>query len=170
MSRLFATLLCAIFAIGAFAQQPKFGHIQTDIIVKSLPEVQALEKSINAEQENIERQLTTLTEDFTKLVNAYQAAAATMTPAQRQEKEEELMALQERIQSFRYTASQEISRKSQEGFLPIRQKVLKVVQEYGAQNGYLYIFESNQMIIPHVGAKSDDLTQDILKKLGVAAK
>lgn len=170
MPKFFCFLLgCLLCSVSLLAQAPKFGHVNSAEIIQAMPEIKALQTKIDAKQDEIEKQLTILKEDFNKQIEAYQKQAEAMTEAQRNAKEQELMTMQERIDNFIQTSRQDIVKMQQEGFVPVQQKIMQKIQEVGAQLGYLYIFELNQGVMPYAGAKSDDLTKTIMQNLGVQA-
>jgi len=50
---------------------------------------------------------------------------------------------------------------------PIIEKVNKAVQEIGAAEGYIYIFDLSSTSIPFVGSQSVDITDKVKAKVGV---
>lgn len=168
LSKLIATLTAALLLChAAEAQKPRFGHFDSGAFIEALPEIKATQKTLEAEQAKHETQLTTLQEDFNKQVQAYQAKQQTMTPAERQAKEEELQDLQQRILTFRQTAVQDLQKKQQELIAPITQRVLQAVQQVGVNNGFLYIFESKGGLILSMGRQSEDIAPLVRKQLGM---
>lgn len=71
----------------------------------------------------------------------------------------------QRILTFRQTAMQDLQKKHQELITPITQKVLQAVQQVGANNGFIYIFEADG-VLAH-GEQSVDVTPLVKKQLGI---
>ncbi len=156
-----ALLLC----LPAEAQKLKFGHFDSGALIEQLPEVKAMQKTMEQEQNRQEAQLTALQEDLNKQVQDYESKQAQMSEADRAAKEEELQDMYQRILTFRQTAMQDLQKKQQELITPITQKVLQAVQQVGANNGFTYIFEADG-VLAH-GEQSVDVTPLVKKQLGI---
>lgn len=162
-----ASLGFAAFSASAVAQTPKFGHFDTEAFMQLMPETKEVEKTMDAEQGKVETQLAVLMEEFKKMYQDYQQKAPSMSEKDRIAKEEELQERQQRVMTFRQTAMQDLQKKNQELFQPIALKVRKAIQEVGAQEGYVYIFEEKSPLIVHTGIQSEDITPLMKKKLGI---
>ena len=156
-----ALLLC----LPSQAQKLKFGHFDSAAFIETLPEVKAMQKTIEEEQTRQEAQLTALQVDLNKQVQDFNAKQATMSEADRSAKEAELQDMYQRIYTFRQTAIQDIQKKQQELIRPISQKVLNAVQQVGANNGFIYIFEADGVL--STGHQSVDVTPLVKKQLGI---
>lgn len=168
LSKLIVAAVAALaLCLTAEAQKPKFGHFDSGALIESLPEAQAMKKTMEAESAKCEAQLTALQEDFSKQVSAYQAAQKNMTSEEQAAKEEELQDMQQRIITYQQTAMQDLQKKQQELITPISQKVLNAVQQVGANNGFLYIFEAKSGLVLSIGAQSIDVTELVKKQLGI---
>ena len=168
ISKLFIAAAAALLlCLPAQAQKLKFGHFDSGALIETLPEVKTMQKTLEQEQAKQEAQLTALQEDFTKQVQDYQAKQASMSQSEQAAKEEELQDLQQRIISFRQTAIQDLQRKQQELIKPISQKVFMAVQQVGADNGFIYIFEEKAGSVLATGAQSVDVTPLVKKQLGI---
>ena len=169
--KLKTVLIAVAFALGvstaATAQSPKFGHFDMGAFLEMLPEAKEIEKTMDAEQSKIETQLTVLSEDFQRMYKDYQQKASTMSESDRIAKEQELQELQQRVVTFRQTAMQDLQKKQQELVQPLVLKVRKAVQEIGATEGFLYIFEQKSQLVLHAGMQSEDITPLMKKKFGM---
>lgn len=162
----FLTIVCALFA-GLQVSAQKFGHFDSNALIAELPEVKEVQKNMDAEASKIEATVTALNEDFQKMMNDYQQNGNTMAEADRAAKEQELQESYQKIQQYVQTSRQELAQKQQQQLAPIMQKILRIVQEVGVENDFLYIFEDKAGLAVHVGAKSVDITPLVKKKLGI---
>lgn len=171
--RLLPLLAAAVLALSgpvAAGQQLKFGHFDSGALLKEMPDVKTVENTINDASAKVEAQLTILNEDFKKQLDDYQKKGATMTDAECDAKETELQEMKERIETFVSTSRQDLSRQQQELMAPILQKVLRAVQEVGAEGGFIYIFERQAPLLLATGAKSVDIAQQVRVKLKLPAQ
>jgi len=163
-------ILLLIVAIGgmivtARAQELKFGHFDSQKFMMSMPEVQTVQATLEAETKKAEATYTDLQENFKKMLEEYQKSVDSLTPEARSVKEDELSTMSQKIQQFAQTSQQQLQQKHQELLMPIQQKVMRAVQEVGAENGFTYIFEA--MAPTYIGAKSEDVTPLMKAKLNI---
>ena len=161
-----------VFLIIAFAvsicltgnAQLKFGYLDSQTFIESLPDYAKMKKTIDDETTKVENQLTTVQEEFNKMQQEAQKKAATMTEAEMAEKEQELQETYNKIQEFLQTARKQLEEQQRSLMMPIVQKVQKAIQEAGDENGFIYIFESKAGLILHNGAGSVDIAPMLKKK------
>lgn len=161
------TLVISAIAISA-AQSVKFGHFDSSAFMEKMPDVKEVQKTMDAEQSKVEGTVTTLNEDFQKMYQEYQQKANKMTEAEQMEKEKELQESYQKIQQYIQVSRQELAQKQRELMAPIMQRVMRAVQEVGAENGFIYILEEKAGATVFVSnTKSTDITPLVKKKLGI---
>ena len=133
--------LLLIIGTAAFAQQPKFGNVNTQEILMNMPELKDVQTQLETEYKQKETQLTTMQEDLKKQQDDYMKIAETMTPQDRAAKEQELQQMGQKVQNYYMLAQQQLKAKEQELKMPLLNKVQTAIQEVGDENGFLYIFE-----------------------------
>ena len=160
-----ASLLAFNFCALAQSSQVKFGYFNSGDFIQSMPEIEQMNKTLNDEASKVESQVVALRQDFEKQVADYQKSAQNLSAEQRSAKEAELSEVNQRIQTFIETSRTELQKKQQELVAPILQKVRKAVEQVGANNGFLYIFEQDAALFN--GAKCVDVTPLVKKELGI---
>ena len=88
-----------------------------------------------------------------------------MTDAIRQITEEEIMSLQQRIQTTYQTAQQDVQKKQTEWLAPIHERMAKAIQSVGEKEGYTYIFDTAATM--YVGKDALDVMPAVKKELGI---
>lgn len=166
MKRLFFIIFAVCFGFAANAQL-KFGYLDSQTFIESLPEYTKMQKTLEDETSKIESQLTTLQEEFTKMQQEAQRNESKMTEQEKTSKSLELQETANKIQEFVQNARKTLEERQRELFAPIFQKVQKAIQEVGDENGFIYIFESKTGIILHNGANSVDVAPLLKKKFSV---
>ncbi|MCT4648157.1 MAG: OmpH family outer membrane protein [Carboxylicivirga sp.] len=160
----FALLLCG----SVSAQQPmKFGHINSSEIIAAMPELKEVETQLEAKFKEKEDQLTVMQEDLKAKQTEYEQSAAGLTPEQRAEKEQALIALNQKVQNFYMMSQQDLQRQQQELQMPIIKKVQTAIQEVGDEEGFLYIFELASRVPVYNSEKSIDVGPLVKAKLGI---
>ena len=159
-------LLTGFFPLLA-QQGLKFGHIDTNEIFSALPELQEVQKQLDAEYEKHETSLTTMQEELKAKQQEYINAAKTLTPSERSAKEKELVEMNQRIQNFYSLAQQQIQAKELELKSPLIEKIQKAINEVGQEQGFIYIFDSTSGVPVYHSEKSVDIAPLVKAKLGI---
>ena len=165
MKKIALIAIMAFFALGANAQNVKFGHINTQELFSQMPEVNQVKLKMDTVQSQYENQLASMNEEFQKKVQDYQSQEATMADAIKQIRQQELQEMQQRIQLFYQTAEQDIQKKQQELLAPVHEKMTKAIKAVGERENYTYIFDSAALV--HIGADAVDATPAVKKELGI---
>jgi outer membrane protein len=161
------SLLLFIGVLG-YGQQPmKFGHVNTQEIINSLPELNVIQTQIESEYKQKENQLTTMQEDLKNQQEAYMKVAQSMSSQARADKESELQAMGQKVQNYFMLAQQQLQAKEQELKMPLLQKVQTAIQEVGDENGFLYIFEVAGGMPIYRSEQSTDVTPLVKAKMGI---
>ena len=106
-------------------------------------------------------------EEYYAKVKEFQEKQATMPESIKSARQSEIAEIEQRISTFNQTASADLQKKQQELFTPVVDKVKKAINEVGTENGYLYIFDLSTQSIIYQSPKSNDVTPQVKKKLGL---
>ncbi len=169
MRNRFVLLSVLLFAgVLAYGQQPmKFGHINTQEVLNSLPELKAIQTQLETEYKQKEDQLATMQADLKSQQDEYMKVAETMPPAARAEKERTLQEMGKKVQNYYVLAQQQLQAREQELKMPLMKKVQTAIQEVGDENGFLYIFEIASNMPLYRSEKSIDVTPLVKVKMGI---
>jgi outer membrane protein len=157
-----------LFSAGfANAQAPKFGHIDMQALVQIMPERAVAEKQFLAYQKEIEDAYGIMQKELqTKFVD-YSAKKDSMSETMRRMKEEDLNAMQERVQTYSQSAQQQLQNKNAELYKPILEKADKAVKDVGAEKGLIYVFDMSARVILYNSKESVDILPFVKTKLGI---
>lgn len=147
----------------------KFGHVNTQAIFAMLPELKTIDEQLKAEYSTLEKQLTDMQEALKSIQQEYVAGmqSNTLTAEQRSSMETQIQEGNQKVQTFYQQSQQTLQTKEQQLKQPIFEKVTSVIQEVGAENGFLYIFEEAGGLAVYKSAKSIDVSDLVKKKLGL---
>lgn len=152
-------MLCAPMAM--FAQ--KFGKVNTQTIMQSLPEVSKANGELEAQSKTYENDLKAMQDELQHKNDEYEKGKATMNATVKQQKETELQDLYSKIQQTYQDNQQALQKKSQELMQPIITKVKDAINAVGKAGAYTYIFEEGAAI--YTGDNVKDVTADVQAKL-----
>jgi outer membrane protein len=161
-------LFSLVLGLSTSVYAQKFGYIDTNELLASMPEKSNAETQIQNYAKELEAQLKTMSGEFDTKVADYQSKAATMTEAIKKTKEKEIMDLQERIKEFQASAQGEIERKEKELLQPMIEKAKKAIEEVAKENKFTYIFDSGVGVLLYK-PEGDDIMPLVRKKLNITA-
>jgi len=168
-------LLVAIFFVVAGFQANaqtayKFGHIDSQKLLQSLPESTQAQATLEAEGKAIQEQIEIMQVEYNNKVNDYVENEKLQigdpkkwSDIVKADKEKEIQDLQKRAQEFQMTAEQKIKAKQNELFKPILEKVDKAVKDVAKENKFTYIFDITTLL--YFSAESIDITPMVKAKL-----
>lgn len=157
-----------LFSAGfANAQAPKFGHIDLQALIQVMPERATAEKQFTAYQKELEDALGIMQKEFQTKYMEYASNRDSLSETVRKMKEEDLNAMNERIQTYQSSASQQLQTKQGELLKPVFDKADKAVKEVGAEKGLIYVFDMSSRVILYNSKESTDLLPAVKTKLGI---
>ncbi|MCC9136403.1 OmpH family outer membrane protein [Pontibacter silvestris] len=160
-----AFLLISFASFAQSSDQPlKFGYTNVEYILLQLPESKQIESELKTHSTQLENQLKTKYAEYEGKMQAYEKGAATMDKTIREDKEKELMNLNNSIQEFQRNAQASLQSKEKSLVDPVIEKIDKAIKEVAKENGYTYVI-SNQALL--AGPEDGDISPLVLKKLGV---
>jgi len=151
----------------ANAQAPKFGHIDLQALIGQMPERATAEKQYLAFQKELEDALGDMQKELQSKFAEYSTKKDSMTETVRRMKEEDLNAMNERIQNYQQSATQQLQAKQGELLKPVFDKADKAIKEVGAEKGLLYVFDMSSRTILYNSKESLDLLPFVKTKLAI---
>ncbi len=149
------------------AQELKFAHIDIQKLVATLPDKVKADKALQDEANKLQSQLKIMSEELDKKYSEYMSQKDSLPDLVKSIKEKEIQDQNQRIQNYNQLAQQSLGQKEQELLKPIIEKVQKAIDEVGAENGFIYIFDVSSKVILFYSDKSVDAEPLVRIKLGI---
>jgi len=173
VKRYFLIFALFVFAASTFAQTPaviKLGFVDSEIILKSLPEAIKAQGDLDALIQKWNAQLDSMGQTFQEAYANYQKQAATMKEAQKNEIQQKLVAQQQIVEEFRRskfaTGTGEVYQKQEEFLKPVKDKVLKTIETVAKEEGMQFVFDKTEQAAILLYADSAyEITFKVLDKL-----
>lgn len=151
-------IMLMMFApVAVFAQ--KFGHVDTQNIIQSLPEITRINGELQAIAQQYDNDLKAMQEELQRKAEEYEKSKATMNATTQQETEASLQEMYQKIQQTYQQNQQDMQKQQQEKMAPVQQKIQTAIQNVGKTGGYTYIFEAGIPIF--IGTGSKDVTAEV---------
>lgn len=164
MKKFILALLVAL-PMSVFAQ--KFAHVNSAIIIQSMPEYTTAQTELQTLAKQYEDDLKGMQDELQAKSDLYEKSMATDPEPVKQRKQQELQDLSQRFQQFYQTSQQALAKAEQERMNAITEKVKKAINEVGVAGGYVYIMDVTSGI-PFINETlSTDVTAQVKAKLGL---
>lgn len=158
-------LMLMLFApMAVFAQ--KFGKVNTQVVVQSLPDYAKAQGEMAALSKQKENDLKSMQDELTRKYQEYDKSKSAMNPTKQKETEEELQGLNAKIQQAYQDAQKELSEKNNALLEPILTKVQNAITAVGKTGGYTTIFEIGTSGVVFFGDNVKDVTEEVKAKVG----
>lgn len=162
------TLLVAI-TCSVHAQQPvaqKIAHVNFNELLQAMPGIDTVRTALQAYQQQLTDQMDQMRTEFENKYLDYQSKAAGMSDIIKQNKEQELSQLQERIDAFQGQAQLDLQNKQAQLLQPLIDEAKKAVSDVATEHGYTYVLNSIEDVVLF-STKADDLMPKVKAKLGI---
>lgn len=162
--------LAMVFSISGLSAQSakpvKIGHIETGKLMEALPEVKKANEELTALAAEYEGTLKELEKQLSTLQEDYQKNAASYTDLKRSDLEQQMDGIYRRMQTFQAQAQELLQKKQDELLRPIYEKIQKAIKEVGDEKGFTYILDAGALLYASP-LNSEDILADVKKKLGI---
>lgn len=146
-------MLCAPMAV--FAQ--KFGHVDAQAVMQSLPEFIKARGDLEAQSKQYENDLKAMQDEIQRKSEDYDRTKSTMNATKQQETEAELQQMVQKYQQALQDNQQAFQKAQQDKMQPIMNKIMTAIKNVGKAGGYVYIMDVAGGV-PYI---SDTLSQDV---------
>jgi outer membrane protein len=157
-------LLALGLTFGFNAQAQKIGYINSQALMKLMPEAKAADSALQNYVKSMDDQYKIMAEEGQKKLQEYQDNQKTWTDAVRETKEKAISDLQNRMQEFQQNADDKIQKKRAEVYQPILDKAQKAIKAVGVEGGYDYILDGGALLYAKEGK---DILPLVKAKLGI---
>lgn len=170
-------VLCFTFAACTAALAQRFAYVDSDYILKHMPEYASSQKQLASLSESWQKDVDSRFQEIDRLYKAYQADQVLMTPDMRKRREAEIVEKEKTAKDYQrqiFGPDGELSKKSTALIKPIQDRVSKAVQAVAESESLDMIFDKNSEVIMLYASprynKSDAVVTRLGLKPGVFAK
>ena len=163
MKKLFLMLmLCAPMTL--FAQ--KFGHLDSQALLQSLPEATAVQNKLEAKGKVYQKQLEDMQAELQRQADAYDKSKSTMNATKQAETEKNLQDMYNKIQQTAQDNQKAFNEEQQKLLGPVLEKVRNAIAAVAKAGNYVYIMEKAAGQPLYINeALSKDITAEVKAQL-----
>jgi outer membrane protein len=145
--------------------QSKIAHINTEELIKAMPETKAAVAELEKLQKTYEAEIQTLNTELQNKVKQYDAEASTKTDEENASRIQEVQEFDQRIRAYQGNAQQEMQKKQIDLLQPVSKKAKEAILKVAKAQGFDYVLDSSNgssVIL----ADGKDLMADVKTELG----
>lgn len=157
--------LAIALALPVIASAQKFGVVDVQTIMDAMPEMTAARNQLQEANKKYEEEFSKLNEEMGKKYQEFQALPADTPDSIKERRLSEIQELDQKVQAFRQTVSEDLQRQQQQLMMPIQQKLVDAIKAVGQEGSYTFIFE--QGASAYTGTDVIDVTGAVKTKLGI---
>lgn len=158
--------MIAALTILSTEAQNKFGYLNSNELLASMPESVAMQTELEDYAKKLENQLSDMQSEYERKVTEYQQNETTFSDLVKEDKIREIESIQKRMVDFQQSAQQSLAQKESELFTPIRDKAMEAIQVVAKEGNYTYIFDSGAGSFLYVD-ESENVISKVKSKLGM---
>ena len=159
--KLTTLLFLALLSLGAQAES-KFAFINAQALLERSPQAIAANAELKAQFGEREQSLRKLAQGIQQMEKTYQTDVAIMSNEQKQKAEDNIVQNKRRFQFEQQSLKEDLQNKQRELLQVVQAKIKGVIQAYGENNGYDFIFTDASIAY---GSEAVNITENILKEL-----
>jgi len=160
------TLMIAALAVFSIQAQTKFGYLNSNELLASMPESVTMQTELQDYAKKLENQLSDMQSEYERKVTDFQQNEITYSELVKEDKIREVESIQKRMVDFQQSAQKSLAQKETELFTPIRDKAMEAIQEVAKDGKYTYIFDSGAGSFLYAD-ESENVIEKVKAKLGM---
>ncbi len=162
-------IILAVSFSTSLAQGVKLGFVNSAKILKELPEAQEAQKKLDAKGKAWQDELEKMSKDLQKRYEDYQKKSGMLNEQAKLAAQQELVELEQTVLKFRsekFGSDGELAIETEKLLEPIKEKVLKAIEQIAKEEKISFIFDRNdQIMVLLYGDVNFDYTFKVLDKL-----
>ena len=154
-----------LFAVFTMSAQSKVAHINSQALISEMPKVKEAQAQLEKLQKTYATEIDASMKEYQTKLQTYSADAQNQTDVTNQARQKELAGMEQNIQQYQQTASQDIQKKQADLLKPLIEKARAAIQKVARAQGYDYVIDGTQggsLIL----SDGKDLIEDVKKELG----
>lgn len=161
-----STLIIAMVGMVSAVQAQKFGYVNSQEILASMPDVKQADANLEALQKQLQKKGQGMVEQLQKDYAAIQQKIerGELSPKQQEEEGKKLETRQQEIAKFEQEMVNQIQEKRATELKPISDKINKAISDVAKENGFQFIFDQGILLYAE---SAQDVSSLVKGKLGI---
>ncbi len=150
-------------------QNQKFAYVDTEYILKNIPEYNDAQEELNALSQKWEKEVKAVYDKVEEMYKAYQAEAVLLPQDLKKKREDEILKKEKEAKDLqiKYFGSEgELFKKRNELVQPIQEKIYNAMQEIAETKNYAFIFDKAAGATMLYANPRLDISDEVLDEVG----
>ncbi|SKB63109.1 periplasmic chaperone for outer membrane proteins Skp [Salegentibacter holothuriorum] len=162
-----SSLIIAFLTFSIFSSaQTKVGTIDTDYILAQMPEMEEVNKGLDAYDKQLQQDFQVNIKQYDTLVKTYQANAESLAAEARQESESKIIELENQIKQFRQRAQLMMQMRKNELTSPLYEKIDAAMRQVIKEEEFTQILHAGGNSLAF-SAEEYDITERVMARMGI---
>lgn len=164
-----ATFILASSTGFAQLQGQKFAYVDTEYILKNIPEYNDAQEELNALSQKWEKEVKALYDKVEEMYKAYQTESVLLPQDLKKKREDEILKKEKEAKALqiKYFGSEgELFKKRNELVQPIQEKIYNAMQEIAETKNYAFIFDKAAGATMLYANPRLDISDEVLDEVG----
>ncbi len=159
-----ALVMLCLLSNNRSSGQTKFGVVSVDEIFSLMPETRKADSSLTLYQKALAENFTDMQNELNAAIEKFYKDSANMTYSMKNIKRTDLQKRLNDLSGKEQQNNTAVETEKEKLTKPIREKLIKTIQEVAKENGYTHVAYKDQLL---VFPAADDITDKVKKKLGI---
>lgn len=168
------TILAAflVFLLGSLAlqaQNQRFGYVDTDYILKNIPEYNDAQEELNTLSAKWEKEIKGQFDKVEQMYRAYQTESVLLPEDLKRKREEEIVQKEKEAKDLQmkyFGPEGDLFKKRNELVQPIQEKVFNAIKEIAETRNYAFVFDKASGATMLYASDKFDISDDVLDEIG----
>ncbi len=159
----------AVAPLSAQIQNQKFAYVDTDYILKNIPEYNDAQEELNALSQKWEKEVKAIYDKVEEMYKAYQAEAVLLPQDLKKKREDDILKKEKEAKDLQmkyFGAEGELFTKRNELVQPIQEKIYNAMQEIAETKNYAFIFDKAAGATMLYANPRLDISDEVLDEVG----
>jgi len=160
-----SSIVLLLFSVFTMSAQSKVAHINSQALISEMPEVIEAQAQLEKLQKTYATEIEASMKEYQTKLQTYSADAQNQTEVTNQARQKELAGMEQNIQQYQQTASQDIQKKQADLLKPLIDKAKAAIQKVAKAQGFDYVIDATEggsLIL----ANGKDLLEEVKVELG----
>ena len=165
IKKLAIAIALVAFCGNVSAQTLKLAHINMQELILSMPEYDTAQVKMQKVGQDLEKALEEMQVEYNRKLDEFSKNQTNWTDLVKQSKTDDLMSMQQRIQTFQEQAQQSYAQEQEKLMQPLVEKANKAIETVSKEQGVNLVFNDQALVFKAVGTL--DLLPAVKQHLGI---
>ncbi|MCE4563862.1 OmpH family outer membrane protein [Maribellus sp. CM-23] len=142
----------------------KVAHVNVQELVQTHPLLDSIQGVLDQEAKDMEQIYADMLEEQQTKMDVFEKESAGYSELMKKTKQEELLALAQKIQNYNQTAQQTLRQRNMELIQPVYQNVSAAINEVGKANKITYVLDVSTGAVAYMAPDAQDITELVRQK------